>query len=153
MSARRPVTGTGRQSDLTHLPMIGRWDTVGHQIKERLNKSARDIVQLVPTTPPAPPAWILSQYPPMLYPPHLSYPHTYPPYPPKPNVGNDYDVPTLSLWDITVPSLGATQASVFDSLAPTVEGQLSPPRFVHQPLTQQECRTSQPQRLTNPAGA
>jgi hypothetical protein len=67
---------------------------------------------------------------------------------PKSNVGHA----TISIWDATVPHLGAPQTSVFDRLAPPVQDRLSTAQFGHQAQTQQDFRTTRPPRPTNPAG-
>jgi hypothetical protein len=48
--------------------------------------------------------------------------------------------------------LGGTQTSVFDRLAPPVQDRLSAAQSGHQTQAQQDCRTTRPQRSTNPAG-
>ena len=67
---------------------------------------------------------------------------------PKSNVGHA----TISIWDATVPRLGAPQTSVFDRLTPPVQDRLSTAQSGHQAQTQQDCRTTRPSRPTNPAG-
>jgi hypothetical protein len=67
---------------------------------------------------------------------------------PESNVG----YATISIWDATVPRLGAPQASVFNRLAPPVQDRLSDTQSGHQAQAQQDCRTTRPQRPTNPAG-
>jgi hypothetical protein len=67
---------------------------------------------------------------------------------PKSNVGHA----TISIWDATVPRLGAPQTSVFNRLAPTVQDRLSVAQSGHQTHAQQDCQSARPQRLTNPAG-
>jgi hypothetical protein len=59
---------------------------------------------------------------------------------------------TISIWDATVPYLGAPQTSVFNRLAPTVQDQLSTTQSDHQTQAQQDCRTTRPQRPINPVG-
>jgi hypothetical protein len=59
---------------------------------------------------------------------------------------------TISIWDATIPPLGAPQASVFDRLTPPVQDRLSTAPSGHQAQTQQDCRTTRPPRPTNPAG-
>jgi hypothetical protein len=67
---------------------------------------------------------------------------------PKPNVGHA----TISIWDATVPRLGAPQTSVFNRLAPPVQDRLSTAQSGHQAQAQQDCQTTRPQRSTNLAG-
>jgi hypothetical protein len=67
---------------------------------------------------------------------------------PKSNVGHA----TISIWDATVPRLGAPQTSVFNRLAPPVQDRLSATQSGHQTHAQQDCRSTRPQRPTNPAG-
>jgi hypothetical protein len=67
---------------------------------------------------------------------------------PKSNVGHA----TISIWDVTVPRLGAPQTSVFERLAPPVQDQLSAAQSGHQAQAQQDCQTTRPPRPTNPAG-
>jgi hypothetical protein len=67
---------------------------------------------------------------------------------PKSNVGHA----TISIWDATVPRLGAPQTSVFDRLAPPVQDRLSAAESGYQAQAQQDCRTTRPPRPTNPAG-
>jgi hypothetical protein len=59
---------------------------------------------------------------------------------------------TISIWDATIPRLGAPQTSVFNRLAPPVQDRLSAAQSGHQAQAQQDCRTTQPQRPTNPTG-
>jgi hypothetical protein len=54
-------------------------------------------------------------------------------------------MPQYSAW-------GAPQTSVFDRLTPPVQDRLSNAQSGHQAQTQQDCRTTQPPRPTNPAG-
>jgi hypothetical protein len=58
----------------------------------------------------------------------------------------------ISIWDTTIPRIGAPQSSVFDRLTPTVQDRLRAPQSGPRAQAQQDCRTTQPQRLTNPAG-
>jgi hypothetical protein len=68
---------------------------------------------------------------------------------PESNVG----YATISIWDAIVPRLGgAPQASVFNRLSPLVQDRLSTTQSGHQAQAQQDCRTTRPQRPTNPAG-
>jgi hypothetical protein len=52
----------------------------------------------------------------------------------------------------STPLGGAPQTSVFNRLAPLVQDQLSAAQSGHQTHAQQDCRSTQPQRPTNPAG-
>jgi hypothetical protein len=68
---------------------------------------------------------------------------------PKSNVGHTI----ISIWDTTVPRLGAPQTSVLDRLMmPLVQDRLRAPQSGPRAHAQQDCRTTRPQRLTNPAG-
>jgi hypothetical protein len=59
---------------------------------------------------------------------------------------------TISIWDATVPRLGAPQTSIFNRLAPPVQDRLSTTQSGHQAQARQDCRTTRPQRPTNSAG-
>jgi hypothetical protein len=65
---------------------------------------------------------------------------------PESNVG----YATISIWDATVPRLGAPQAFVFNRLAPLVQDRLNVTQSGHQTQAQRDCRTTRPQRPTNP---
>jgi hypothetical protein len=67
---------------------------------------------------------------------------------PKSNVGHA----TIPIWDATVPRLGAPQTSVFNRLTHPVQDRLRAPQSGPRAQAQQDCRTTRPQRLTNPAG-
>jgi hypothetical protein len=60
-----------------------------------------------------------------------------PPYP--------FGVPQYPAW-------GTSQVSVFNRLAPPVQDRLSATQSGHQAQAQQDCRTTRPQRPTNPIG-
>jgi hypothetical protein len=85
-------------------------------------------------------------------PPHIHlchiHTHTYLHHMSQINVGHA----TISIWDATVPRLGAPQTFVFNTLAPLVQDRLSAAQSGHQAQAQQDCRTTRPQRLTNPTG-
>jgi hypothetical protein len=67
---------------------------------------------------------------------------------PKSNVGHTI----IFIWDATLPRLGAPQTSVLDRLTPPVQDRLRAPQSGPRAQAQQDCRTTRPQRLTNPAG-
>jgi hypothetical protein len=67
---------------------------------------------------------------------------------PKSNVGHA----TIPIWDATVPRLGAPQTSVFNMLTPLVQDRLRAPQSGPRAQAHQDCRTTRPQRLTNPTG-
>jgi hypothetical protein len=52
----------------------------------------------------------------------------------------------------STPLGGAPQTSVFDRLTPLVQDRLSAAQSGHQAHAQQECRSTRPQRPTNPVG-
>jgi hypothetical protein len=108
-----------------------------HQSKEMKGH----IVQLRPNittwTPPPP-------YPPMPY----SYTYIPPPYVPNQMWG----MPPYPFRMPQYPAWGAPQTSVFNRLAPPVQGRLSAAQSSHQTQAQQDCRNTRPQRPTNPAG-
>jgi hypothetical protein len=49
-------------------------------------------------------------------------------------------------------TLGGPQTSIFDRTTPLVQDQLGTTQSSHQAQAQQDCRTTRPQRPTNPAG-
>jgi hypothetical protein len=83
-------------------------------------------------------------YPPMPY----SYTYIPPPYVPNQMWG----MPPYPFGMPQYPAWGASQTSIFNRLAPPVQDRLSVAQFGHQTQAQQDCRTTQPQRPTNPAG-
>jgi hypothetical protein len=101
----------------------------GHTVQLRPN---------IPTWTPPPP------YPPMPYP----YTNIPPPYVPNQMWG----MPPYLFGMPQYPAWGEPQTSVFNRLAPPVQDRLSAAQSGHQPQAQQDCRTTRPQRLTNPAG-
>jgi hypothetical protein len=88
--------------------------------------------------------------PPLPYTP-MSYHYTY--IPPPPYILNQmwgmppypFGTPQYSAW-------GAPQSSVFARLTPPVQDRLRAPQSSPRAQAQQDCRTTRPQRLTNPAG-
>jgi hypothetical protein len=56
---------------------------------------------------------------------------------------------TISIWDATVPAWGAPQTSVFNRLTSPVQDRLRASQSGPRAQAQQDCRTTQPQRLTN----
>jgi hypothetical protein len=54
-----------------------------------------------------------------------------------------FGMPQYPVW-------GVPQTSVFDRLAPPVQDRFGAPQSDHQAQAQQDCRTTQPQRSTNP---
>jgi hypothetical protein len=98
-------------------------------------------VQLRPNIP----TWT----PPLSYPP-MPYPYAYitPPYVPNQMWG----MPPYPLGMPQYPAWGAPQTSVFDRLAPPVRDRLGATQSGHQTQAQQDCRTTRPQRPTNPVG-
>jgi hypothetical protein len=108
-----------------------------HQSK----KMEGHIVQLRPNIPkwtPPPP------YPPMPYP----YAYIPPPYVPNQMWG----MPPYPFGMPQYPAFRAPQTSVFNRLAPPVQDRLSADQSGYQTQAQQDCRTTRPQRPTNPAG-
>jgi hypothetical protein len=85
--------------------------------------------------------------PPLPYPP-LPYPYTYipPPYAPS----HMWNMPQYLFGMPQYPAWGAPQTSVFNRLAPPVQDRLSTTQSSHQAQTQQDCRTTRPQKPTNP---
>ena len=67
---------------------------------------------------------------------------------PKSNVGHA----TIPIWDAKYPAWGPPQTSVFNRLTPLVQDRLRAPQSGPRAQAQQDCRTTWPQRLTNPAG-
>jgi hypothetical protein len=65
---------------------------------------------------------------------------------------SDVEYTAISIRDTTIPHLGAPQSSVFDRLAPPVQDRLRAPQYGQRAQAQQDCRTTRPQRPTNPAG-
>jgi hypothetical protein len=63
-----------------------------------------------------------------------------------------YPESDVGCGDTTIPRLGAPQSSVFDRLTPPIQDRLRAPQSGPQAQAQQDCRTTRPQRLTNPAG-
>jgi hypothetical protein len=97
-------------------------------------------VQLRPNIP----AWTPPPYSPM------PYPYT---YLPPPYVSNQmWGMPPYPFGMPQYPAWGAPQTSVFDRLAPPVQDRLCAAQSDHQAQAQQECRSTRPQRPTNPAG-
>jgi hypothetical protein len=103
--------------------------TEGHNIQLRPN---------VPAWTPPPP------YLPM------PYPYTYIPSPYVPN--QMWGMPPYPFGIPQYPTWGAPQTSVFNRLTPPVQDRLRAPQSGPRAQAQQDCRTTQPQRLTNPAG-
>jgi hypothetical protein len=101
----------------------------GHTVQLRPN---------IPTWTPPPP------YPPM------PYPYTYMPPPYVPN--QMWGMPPYAFGMQQYPAWGAPQTSGFNRLAPPAQDRLSAAQSGHQAQTQQDCRTTQPPRLTNPVG-
>jgi hypothetical protein len=101
----------------------------GHTVQLRPN---------IPTWTPPPP------YPPMPYP----YAYIPPPYVPNQMWG----MPPYPFGMPQYPAWGAPQTSVFNRLAPPVQDRLSVAQSGHQTQAQQDCRSTRPQRPTNPAG-
>jgi hypothetical protein len=58
----------------------------------------------------------------------------------------------MSIWDATVPRLGASQTSIFDRLTPPVQDRLRAPQSGLRAQTQQDCQTTRPPKVTNPVG-
>ena len=98
-------------------------------------------VQLRPNVP----AWT----PPPPYPP-MPYPYTYIPPPYVPN--QMWGMPPYPFGMPQYPAWGAPQTSVFNRLTPPVQDRLRAPQSGPRAQAQQDCRTTRPQRLTNPAG-
>jgi hypothetical protein len=99
-------------------------------------------IQLSPNVP----AWT----PP---PPYTPMPYHYTYIPPPPYILNQmWGHATISIRDTIIPRLGAPQSSVFDRLAPPVQDRLRAPQSSQRAQAQQDCRTTRPQRPTNPAG-
>jgi hypothetical protein len=99
------------------------------------------IVQLrpnIPTWTPPPP------YPPM------PYPYTYIPTPYIPN--QMWGMPPYPFGMPQYHALGTPQTSVFNRLAAPVQDRLSAAQSGHQTRAQQDCRSTRPQRPTNPVG-
>jgi hypothetical protein len=80
----------------------------------------------------------------------MPYPYTYLPPPYVPN--QMWGMPPYPFGMPQYPAWGAPQTSVFDRLAPPVQDRLSAAQSGLQALVQQEYRSTQPQRPTNPAG-
>jgi hypothetical protein len=80
----------------------------------------------------------------------MSYPYTYilPPYVPNQMWG----MPPYPFGMPQYPAWGAPQTSVFNRLTPPVQDRLRAPQSGPRAQAQQDCRTTRPQRLTNPAG-
>jgi hypothetical protein len=97
-------------------------------------------VQLRPNIP----AWTPPPYP------SMPYPCTYSPPPYVPN--QMWGMPPYPFGMPQYPAWGAPQTYVFDRLAPPTQDQLSAAQSGHQAQAQQECRSTRPQRPTNPAG-
>jgi hypothetical protein len=96
-------------------------------------------VQLRPNVP----AWTpLPPYPPM------PYPYTYIPPPYLPN--QMWGMPPYQFGMPQYPTWGAPQTSIFNRLTPTVQDLLRAPQSGPRAQAQQDCRTTRPQRLTDP---
>jgi hypothetical protein len=80
----------------------------------------------------------------------MPYQYTYVPPPYGPN--QMWGMPPYPFGMPQYPTWGAPQASVFNRLAPLVQDRLSATQSGHQAQAQQDCRTTRPQRPTNPAG-
>jgi hypothetical protein len=80
----------------------------------------------------------------------MQYPYANIPTPYVPN--QMWGMPPYPLGMPQYPTWGALQTSVFDRLAPPVQDRLSATQSGHQTQAQQDCRTTRPQRPTNPAG-
>jgi hypothetical protein len=66
---------------------------------------------------------------------------------------SDVGYATISFQDTTILRWGgAPQSSVFARLMPPVQDRLRAPQSGPRAQAQQDCRTTRPQRLTNPAG-
>jgi hypothetical protein len=76
------------------------------------------------------------------------YTHTTATIYPEPDVGRA----TISIRDTTIPRLGAPQSYVFDRFTPPVQDRLRAPQSGPRAQAQQDCRTTRPQGMTNPAG-
>jgi hypothetical protein len=76
--------------------------------------------------------------------------HTYIPPPYVPN--QMWGMPSYPFGVTQYPAWGAPQTSVLDRLTPPVQDRLRAPQFGPRAQTQQDCQTTRPQRLTNPAG-
>jgi hypothetical protein len=98
-------------------------------------------VQLRPNVP----AWT----PPPPYPP-MPYPYTYIPPPYVPN--QMWGMPPYPFGMPQYPTWGAPQTSVFNRLTSPVQDRMRAPQSGPRAQAQQDCRTTRPQRLTNPAG-
>jgi hypothetical protein len=103
--------------------------TGGHNIQLRPN---------VPAWTPPPPN------------PPMSYPYTYIPPPYVPN--QMWGMPPYPFGMPQYPAWGAPQTSVFNRLTPPVQDRLRVPQSGPRAQAQQDCRTTRPQRLTNPIG-
>jgi hypothetical protein len=101
----------------------------GHTVQLRPN---------IPTWTPPPP------YSPM------PYPYTYLPPPYVPN--QMWGMPPYPFGMPKYPAWRAPQTSVFNRLAPPVQDRLSVAQSSHKTHAQQDCRSTRPQRPTNPAG-
>jgi hypothetical protein len=101
----------------------------GHTVQLRPN---------IPTWTPPPPY------------PSMPYPYTYLPPPYVPN--QMWGMPPYPFGMPQYPAWRAPQTSIFDRLAPPVQDRLSDAESGHQAQAQQDCRTTRPPRLTNPAG-
>jgi hypothetical protein len=95
-------------------------------------------VQLRPNVP----AWT----PPLPYLP-IPYPYTYIPPPYVPN--QMWGMPSYPFGMPQYPAWEAPQTSVLDRLTPPVKDRLRAPQYGPQAQAQQDCQTTQPQRLTN----
>jgi hypothetical protein len=98
-------------------------------------------VQLRPNVP----AWT----PPPPYPP-MPYPYTYIPPPYVPN--QMWGMPPYPFGMPQYPAWGAPQTSIFNRLTSPLQDRLRAPQSGPRAQAQQDCRTTRPQRLTNPAG-
>jgi hypothetical protein len=107
----------------------------------QLEKMEGHSVQLRPNIP----AW--TPPPPYLL---MPYPYTYIPPPYVPN--QLWGMPSYLFGMPQYPAWGAPQISVLDRLTPPVQDQLRAPQSGPRAQAQQDCRTTRPQRLTNPSG-
>jgi hypothetical protein len=101
----------------------------GHTVQVRPN---------IPTWTPPPPY------------PLMPYPYTYLPPTYVPN--QMWGMPPYPFGMPLYPAWGAPQTSIFNRLAPPVQDRLSAAQSDHQAQAQHECRSTRPQRPTNPAG-
>jgi hypothetical protein len=104
--------------------------TGGHNVQLRPNVHA-----WTPPLPYTPMSYHYTYKPPPLYIPNQMWGMA--PYP--------FGTPQYSAW-------GAPQSSVFARLTPPVQDRLRAPQSGSRAQAQQDCRTTRPQRLTNPAG-